>query len=506
MRKLLFIALLLPVVVLADNTEFYANPSIGTNTHSGSTTNQVPAYQAVNGGWNSGTGVFTPASGDPSASVAVGDWASVYTDGATVTPFVGRVTGVNATTITISTAIKGGTAPGTAGSGISCTVGGAWAGPRGASSFPFGVVAATMTNTPNSTPRVNFRKSTNYVFNVPLDASQAGPIVWEGYDDVPGDIADTLGATPVKFYCHTNGAFTLYTGLTLSGNNNQVIGLWLDWGGRGTGGTATNGLIILRGTGSFLKRVRATSAWRTGIQSIGGGTILEDCEAYSCNADDASDFGGFRFENGALAYGCLSYSNNFGTDSEGFVVVNASAGEYYHFSRCIAWRNGKNGFSLLGNSQATIEHSIIMSNAADGVRINSDADNNIRLRNNIIMGNGGFGLNAATVTAAFWLSGDRNAFKDNASGNFATFYNQEQFTRSITLTADPFLNAAAGSFGLNSTAGGGALLRWGVTNLVLQGFNSGSTTNFLDIGAAQHMETGSAPAADPVTSTAVFVK
>ena len=94
----------------------------GLNSNGEPATSAV--YSATNGGWNSGTGVFTPTSGNPSATVTVGDWANVFTDGSTTPVFIGRVTAVNATTVTVSTTAKSGTAPTTAGTGISINVGG----------------------------------------------------------------------------------------------------------------------------------------------------------------------------------------------------------------------------------------------------------------------------------------------------------------------------------------------------------------------------------------------
>lgn len=134
-------------------TDFYCN-SGGSNLNAGSTTGAA-IYTATNGGWNSGTGVFTPTSGNPSLTVNVGDFASIYADGSTVTGFVGRVTAVSSTIITVSTTAKSSTAPSTSASGISCNVGGAWLGPNGTSGFPIGFIQSTMTDSSSSPPFVD---------------------------------------------------------------------------------------------------------------------------------------------------------------------------------------------------------------------------------------------------------------------------------------------------------------------------------------------------------------
>ena len=55
----------------------------------------------------------------------------------------------------------------------------------------------------------------------------------------------------------------------------------------------------------------------------------------------------------------------------------------------------------------------------------------------------------------------------------------------VVLTADPFVNAAAGNFALNATAGGGAACR---AAGVLGVFPGALSTGYLDIGAVQHAD------------------
>lgn len=63
----------------------------------------------------------------------------------------------------------------------------------------------------------------------------------------------------------------------------------------------------------------------------------------------------------------------------------------------------------------------------------------------------------------------------------STFYGDEIYNF-ITLTADPFTNAAGGDFSLNNTAGGGALLR---ALSYPTSFPGISTTDYTSVGAAQ---------------------
>jgi hypothetical protein len=87
-----------------------------------------------------------------------------------------------------------------------------------------------------------------------------------------------------------------------------------------------------------------------------------------------------------------------------------------------------------------------------------------------------------------------NAFKSNSSGPRLNLGAQ---TGDVDLTADPFTNAAGGDFSLNNTAGGGALLRaTGYPGV----FPGGTTTGYLDIGAAQHQLGSGSGAASLVNS------
>jgi len=91
----------------------------------------------------------------------------------------------------------------------------------------------------------------------------------------------------------------------------------------------------------------------------------------------------------------------------------------------------------------------------------------------------------------FHCAGGSNTSGTVVNATDANWQNQEF----ITLTADPFTNAAAGDFSLNNVAGGGALLR----GLGFPGvFPGGLTTGYLDVGAVQHYEPTPAEVAEAV--------
>jgi len=139
-----------------------SNLNAGTRTGNSTEPGVAADLTYASGTWVSATGVFTPASGDPSAEgVAVGDFASVYADGATVTTLVGRVTAVSSTTITVSTTAKTGTTTdGT--SNRTLKIGGAWQGPNAADWFPISFISETLKNVAGYAPRINLKNDATY--------------------------------------------------------------------------------------------------------------------------------------------------------------------------------------------------------------------------------------------------------------------------------------------------------------------------------------------------------
>lgn len=126
--------------------------------------------------------------------------------------------------------------------------------------------------------------------------------------------------------------------------------------------------------------------------------------------------------------------------SHGIVVQLGYSGPYSH--------------SIFGN---TISGSI-----GDGILIQTDVNAlaDLVCTNSILSGNGGYGLHVAVgslaVADALRAMVDYNAFRSNTSGARNGI---SAGAHDVTLTADPFTNAAGGDFTLNGTAGGGAALK-----------------------------------------------
>lgn len=147
------------------------------------------------------------------------------------------------------------------------------------------------------------------------------------------------------------------------------------------------------------------------------------------------------------------------------------------------------------NVQA-VTNSIFYDNASDGIYIiAADLTPNtmplfMDVRGSVFVNNGGYGINFAGALARgnAWTRHyggfGYNAFYNNTSG---AMNNISARTGDVTLTGDPFIDAGSGDFSLNNTAGAGADCR-------AAGFpgsyTDGLTTGYLDIGAAQHQDSG----------------
>lgn len=96
----------------------------------------------------------------------------------------------------------------------------------------------------------------------------------------------------------------------------------------------------------------------------------------------------------------------------------------------------------------------------DGIRVDETSGSvSLALINNIFYGNGAYGINlqdGATENNARLRANRKNAYGSNTSG---ARNNLNAGTGDVTLTADPFTNAASNDFTLNNTAGGGAACR-----------------------------------------------
>jgi hypothetical protein len=449
-------------------TEMYCNASTGSNMSGGSDESTSPPYSATNGGWNSGTGVFTPTSGDPSAvsPTLVGQMASVFTDGATTPVFVGRVTAVSSTTVTVSTSAKSGTAPTTAASGISINVGGVWKGPNGTDQFPLNFVGSAQTNAAGEKIRINMKGGTNYAVTAAVTASLPGII--QGYTTTAGD----GGRATIDG--GTSGAS--YSPLTLTGSNMVLADMIVQ--NNGATGSAV-GLTV--SAAAIVSRVVVNNVRGPGFQtSSGTSTRFVECESYANNASNTATAGGFQLTNSCMVLRCIAHDNT-GSNSTGFELGAAGIVAI----DCISDTNGGHGFNTTSNGDSII-NCVAYNNGGSGILIGGNTSQFIE--NCILVSNALFGINGSGSTRFGIIN--NCAFYSNtsgATGNVGGF----TVTGSITLTGDPFAGASTGDFDLNNTASAGASCRAaGRGNFTQTASSYTGTLSVPDVGASQITSAG----------------
>lgn len=146
----------------------------------------------------------------------------------------------------------------------------------------------------------------------------------------------------------------------------------------------------------------------------------------------------------------------------------------------------------------TFDRCVFHGNGGSGLRLDYTTSRHdfIDIAGCIFYGNAAYGVSAATagILDGVFPPARFNAFGANTSGarqNFRTG------TGDITLTADPFTNAAAGDFSLNNVSGGGALLRQLGWPSRIGALGAATTASYSDVGAADHQESAGG-AANPL--------
>lgn len=295
------------------------------------------------------------------------------------------------------------------------------------------------------------------ISSVGKDGTNSAMTYTEGYAVTRGD----LGAPPViQMQALLGSSLTLWDFANHTGE--RVVNIALDCNGNTTStgfGRAGQGCSM-----ELCKVSGATSGFTA--TNTSASSVINRCEASGCttgfgvtgNCDVAIYWSiahgcttGFSLTgNGNNTQGCIAYGNS----GAGFV----SSGSYgRQFVNCSSYGNGTYGYDF----------------GSDAVGIAGI--------NCISYGN---------TSAEFRTSGTVNGLELINCAGVSGAYNASQVGRVIgfiTLTANPFSNAASGNFALNNVAGGGVLCR---AAGIPGAFPGGLTTGYLDIGAAQHQDAG----------------
>ncbi len=211
-------------------------------------------------------------------------------------------------------------------------------------------------------------------------------------------------------------------------------------------------------------------------------TNLYWCEVKNCT--------GYGLQAGTAGASLTAYYTYFHDNLGGMLHPTTSGGALIRAYFCIFDSNTEYDISLTRTttSQPNIDaRNCVFYNAVRGINLGGNAGvvpDSVLLVNNIFYG-GTYGIYQANVGSSRKSLYNTNAFGGQSTSarlNFDTGANE------ITLSANPFVDAAAGNFSLNSTAGGGALLRGLGFPLIYMG---SATNNYPDVGATQHQDSSS---------------
>jgi hypothetical protein len=434
-------------------TEFYCNASTGSNLNAGSTESGTATHTYASGTWVQSTRVFTVASGNPeSAGVAVGNFASVYPDAATVTPYVGRVSAVSSTTITIDGTAFSGTAPVDGTTNTTIKIGGAWKGPNGAVGFPFGFITGALMND-NFRPRVNLKGGTNYEITATIECNLGQYVSFQGYTTTPGDRGRAIidGGTTGTSYVLLNISLT-------AALNTAFIDLTFQ--NNGATGSATGVNQVSTSSELIFSRVTVHSVRGWGIVFTSQVNAV-DVLASGCNQSNTAGLGGIGARSGSFLRLVARDNNRHG-------IMYGSTTGTATLVNCISTRNTDAGYAYGTNRlNQSLLGCVAYDNGGDGIQAGGGGGQvvNISIENCIAAYNGGRGidLQASASSASVFFLRD-NAVIGNTVENIRVdsgvsgggFTHNENL---ITLTADPFVDAENDDFNINNTSGGGAELR-----------------------------------------------
>ncbi len=234
--------------------------------------------------------------------------------------------------------------------------------------------------------------------------------------------------------------------------------------------------------GTRVCNVKVRNFTSKGISTEGGasgsGPILQNCYV---TAGSSAASGGFSMT--ASPVTCIDCVAS-GNSCSGFTYGGQNGAGF--FIRCIAASNKTGGTyqgfdlsSCLGNT--LLVNCVAYDNSGSGVLV-TGTYNALSIMDSIFVSNAAYGIDfGVTQTPATPLL-NYNAFYNNTT---AARHNMTAGLNDVTLTGDPFVAAASGDFALNTTASAGASCRAaGFTGA----FPNGTTTGFIDLGAAQHAD------------------
>lgn len=452
--------------------DFFCNASTGANINSGSDAGTV-TYTSTNGNWSTSTNIFIPTDGtNPvSAGVVVGQYASIYVDGATLAVFIAKITAVtNAANgpITVSSSLRAGSVPTTSVTGRSIKVGGAWKGPNAASGFPLDLTVLPSLVAATDRMCVNLKNNASYVMTAGITETGSQNCQVQGYTTTVRDGGKAIidgGTSGASYSILTTSASVGWSHIDLIFQNN--------------GASGSTAMVVTGASVSFIRCV-FSGGRGGGLSPSALGAIIIECEAFGNNLSNTASIGGFI--GGGDYVRCISHDNT-GSNTAGFFFAGASSATNYY--NCIADTNGGIGFSVSNTGGTVHLHNCdSYNNTSDGLKATANKGTFFAENCNFVK-NGGWGMNFATSFAAtqfIYNCGFGSGSQANTSGTTTGIYSGQEIS-SITYASGvtPWFDPANGDFRINLLAanftGRGAFTETAASYA--------GTVGYPDVGAAQ---------------------
>lgn len=293
--------------------------------------------------------------------------------------------------------------------------------------------------------------------------------VFRGYDVVPGD--ETSNIPTIKWGISPASA----TIMTFNAGPCRIENVIFD--GNRANFAATRGISFV-GSQCTIRRVKFMGFSATAIVgSTGSSYIFENLEVTDCATTAAV----------SLSSGSSYWLRNCSFHDNIVTVINMTTAKVA-LADCLFYNNtGASTCAIQATGACTItaDHVMIGTIGQHGFDLQV-AQTQIWLTNCYVQGAGGWGYNIQTAmdTMAMINCGGFN----NSSGNFQVAnITPSNLIGFITPASDAFTNLSGGDLSINNTAGAGALLRNAASPASYPGT---STSNFEDVGAAQHQASG----------------
>lgn len=398
-----------------------------------------------------GTTSFNDTAGTPKAWTVQAQ-ASIAAPA--TTGFVGRITAVSTTTFTVSLTVKSGGVPNTGSGFYTAKVGGAWLGPNGVVGFPFGWYDSALLNVNGYQPRLTFFNDQTYSQTRPfLGRANSSPIIYEGASSTYGDNGIAVfdgGTTGTSYVLHTPSS--------------NEIGMYRNFRWRNNGATGSANLVTTTASRLVFENCYFEESRGAGLSATSATAV--ECEATTCNKSNTSNLAGFSV---AVARRCKSYNHTAGANAHGFVGTNST------YEDCIAYGNTGHGI-ICTSGQLRVYGGVFRGNTLAGIRSGGGQQSDI-LENVVMSSNLSYGFQSQSNSCQKL---NNCAFYNNSSGSISAGGNLME-SGTITLTTEPFPNAASGDFNTVSSE----LMNAGRGTFP----GTGGTVGYPDVGAARGRRT-----------------